>query len=120
MMGWPVLVPEISELVYPLLVKRTKDLGKMRTKEQFAAILGSAFKYLIEMAPGIWPTLVKETPSLDVFTQVLDQPPVTITPPVELEETGGQEPHSFLAPAPAEIGDGLEQQPHTLEVVNAE
>jgi len=120
MMGWPVLVPEVSELVYPLLVKRTKDLGKMRTKEQFAAILGSAFKYLIEMAPGIWPTLVKETPSLDVFTQVLDQPPVTITPPVELEETGEQEPHSFLAPAPAEIGNGLEQQPHTLEVVNAE
>ena len=116
MMGWPVLVPEISELVYPLLVKRTKDLGKMRTKEQFAAILGSTFKYLIEMAPGIWPTLVRETPALDAFTEILEQPAVTITPPGEIDAIQEKEPHSF--PAPADVCEAQEQ-PQTFEGVNA-
>jgi hypothetical protein len=116
MMGWPVLVPEISELVYPLLVKRTKDLGKMRTKEQFAAILGSTFKYLIEMSPGIWPTLVRETPALDAFTEILEQPAVTITLPDEIDAIQEKEPHSF--PAPADVCEAQEQ-PQTFEGVNA-
>jgi hypothetical protein len=91
----------------------------MRTKEQFAAILGSTFKYLIEMAPGIWPTLVRETPALDAFTEVLEQPPVTITLPAEIEATKEQEPQSFPAPAPADVCDAQEQQQQTPEVVNA-
>jgi MoxR-like ATPase len=91
MMGWPVLTPELSEVVYPLLVKRTKDLSRMRTKDQFASILATAIKSL----QGL---------------NLEDIPDLT------LETTENPQRSSFDS---AETAKSQEQQPQLSEVANA-
>lgn len=48
-MGWEVLTPELAEVVYPLLVKRPKDLRNMRTKEKFKALLSTTMGNIKKM-----------------------------------------------------------------------
>ena len=48
LMGWPVITPEMSELVYPLLVKRQGDLDRVRAKDQFTVLLETARENMIE------------------------------------------------------------------------
>jgi hypothetical protein len=45
-MGWPTLTPDLREILFPVLIKRPKDLGNMRTKDKFAEVIYSATKRL--------------------------------------------------------------------------
>jgi hypothetical protein len=53
---------------------------------------------------------------LDAFTEILEQPAVTITPPCEIDAIQEKGAHSF--PVPADVCEAQEQ-PQTFEGVNA-
>jgi MoxR-like ATPase len=42
LMGWRTITPEMSELVYPLLIKKQEDLDRIRSKSMFATLLETA------------------------------------------------------------------------------
>ncbi len=70
-MGWQTITPELREILFPVLIKRPKDLGNMRTKDKFADVIFSAMERLpqISLDYDAWEIAQQEARSVSVSTR---------------------------------------------------